>query len=602
MNQYSQMEKNTVASKGQLEDSKIIRFENLQGKGVRVMFVGNSITLHGIRPEIGWHHCWGMAASAKEKDYVHRLMRTIKEKDEGAAFCICHVSEWERCYLTGNEVLNEFAQARRFEADIIIMRFVENCPKTEFKQDIFKTELERLLQYLDGSGKAKFILTTGFWKHPGDDSIRQLASEKDWPLVELGDLGEDDRMKAIGLFEHKGVANHPGDLGMENIAKRIFEVLPLKRAKKKVIAAGHICLDVTPIFPQEKIERVEDILKPGRLIEMQNVSVSTGGSVANTGLALKILGADVSLMGKIGNDNFGKLVLNVLEKYDAAEGMIVSDDANTSYSVVLSIPGIDRIFLHDPGANANFCADDIPYEKLEEAALFHFGYPPLMKQIYRDNGSELVKMMKRAKAMGVATSLDFTSIDETSEAGKVDWFRLLQNVMPYIDFFVPSVEELCYMLDKERFVKWQEQAAGKDVTEILDIEADVKPLADICMELGAKVLLIKCGAKGMYYCTADWERLKQVGERVELDIDKWVKKEGFEKSFIPERIASGTGAGDTSIAAFLTAMLEGASPEESVQLAAATGASCVAAYDALGGLKSLPELRRKIASGWAKNA
>ena len=42
-------------------------------KGPRVLFVGNSITLHGPRPQIGWTNNWGMAASARDKDYVHLL-------------------------------------------------------------------------------------------------------------------------------------------------------------------------------------------------------------------------------------------------------------------------------------------------------------------------------------------------------------------------------------------------------------------------------------------------------------------------------------------------------------------------------------------------
>ncbi len=43
----------------------------------------------------------------------------------------------------------------------------------------------------------------------------------------------------------------------------------------------------------------------------------TGGAVANTGLAMKLLGADVSLMGKVGEDAFGDMILNILDGYDA---------------------------------------------------------------------------------------------------------------------------------------------------------------------------------------------------------------------------------------------------------------------------------------------
>lgn len=77
-------------------------------------------------------------------------------------------------------------------------------------------------------------------------------------------------------------------------------------------------------------------------------------------------------------------------------------------------------------------------------------------------------------------------------------------------------------------------------------------------------------------------------------------QEGFEESYQPERFLSGTGARDTSIAAFLTALLKKYSLKECMQLATATGASCVAAYDALSGLKSFDELERKIKAGWPK--
>ena len=46
--------------------------------------------------------------------------------------------------------------------------------------------------------------------------------------------------------------------------------------------------------------------------------------------------------------------------------------------------------------------------------------------------------------------------------------------------------------------------------------------------------------------------------------------------------------------------MDGSSIEESLHLAAATGASCVEAYDALSGLRSFDELKKKIGAGWEK--
>ncbi len=370
--------------------------------------------------------------------------------------------------------------------------------------------------------------------------------------------------------------------------------------RKKVIVAGHICLDMTPFFPESGRSKVSEILMPGKLVETKGISISTGGAVANTGLAMKILGADVRLMGKVGTDEIGEMICNILKRYDADRDMIRGEKEPSSYSVVLAIPGIDRIFLHCPGANDSYDASDIPDEALKEADLFHFGYPPLMKRMYEEDGRELIELFKRAKEQGCATSLDLAAVDPESDAGKADWKRILKSVIPYVDFFVPSIEELCYMLDEERFKEWQDRAGDRDITEVIDVDHDIRPLADQCMALGCKVLLLKCGVPGLYYRTASRDVIDEISPKISLDPEAWAGKEGFERSYKPDAILSGTGAGDTSIAAYLTSVLEGDTPEECIRLAAATGACCVSAYDALSGLKPLEELRKRIADGWEK--
>ena len=66
--------------------------------------------------------------------------------------------------------------------------------------------------------------------------------------------------------------------------------------KKKAIAAGHICLDITPAFKSKEEKSIKDLFRPGQLIAMDAAKVSLGGSVSNTGIGMKRLGADVELM------------------------------------------------------------------------------------------------------------------------------------------------------------------------------------------------------------------------------------------------------------------------------------------------------------------
>ncbi len=150
-----------------------------------------------------------------------------------------------------------------------------------------------------------------------------------------------------------------------------------ERAKRKAISAGHICLDITPAISQNKsYQNIGEYLIPGRLIPVGKPDIHTGGSVGNTGLAMKVLGADVKLMGKVGTDDFGKLVLSQLKEYGVESGMIVAEGDETSYSVVISVAGIDRIILHDSGANNTFTMEDIDFDLVRDASLFHFAIPP----------------------------------------------------------------------------------------------------------------------------------------------------------------------------------------------------------------------------------
>ncbi len=365
---------------------------------------------------------------------------------------------------------------------------------------------------------------------------------------------------------------------------------------KKIIVAGHICIDITPVFGAHKNKALDEILCPGKLTQVNEADMHTGGAVANTGLALKLLGADVALIGKISNDSFGRLITDIFKSYQADKELIISAEGSTSYTIVIAPPGTDRMFLHNPGCNDTFCYEDLNFDFIKKASHFHFGYPTIMRNMYKDNGRELIRIFRKIKSLGLTTSLDMAAIDPDSEAGRSDWSSIIKNVLPYVDFFVPSIEELGFMIANDKYQEWLKRARGNDITSVLSIQKDVKPLADLLLSWGAKAVLIKCGAPGIYFRTGTKEVMASLAPRFK----DWYDMDVFTHSFVPDRILSATGAGDTSIAAFLKAVLDGLPPLKCLELAAATGASCVTAYDALSGLRSFEELDKKIAGGWKK--
>ncbi|HRW49604.1 MAG TPA: carbohydrate kinase family protein, partial [Caldilinea sp.] len=186
----------------------------------------------------------------------------------------------------------------------------------------------------------------------------------------------------------------------------------MTRAAPQIVVAGHLCVDVIPEFEQG-VSSLATLLTPGRLNKVGPALISTGGSVSNTGIALHRLGVPVRLMGKVGRDLFGGAILDVVRGYDEAltEGMIVDPAADSSYTLVINPPGVDRIFLHCPGANDTFGAADVDLDKVRGARIFHFGYPPIMRRMYLNDGDELAELLRAVRALGVTTSLDMAQPD-----------------------------------------------------------------------------------------------------------------------------------------------------------------------------------------------
>jgi len=190
------------------------------------------------------------------------------------------------------------------------------------------------------------------------------------------------------------------------------------------VVAGHLCIDVFPSFPSlrpDDPDNLRKVLVPGKLVETGPLTVSTGGPVSNTGLALLALGLKAELMGKVGTDEFGVLIRNILEQRNAGRHLIVVDGETTSYTIAIAVPGSDRIFLHHPGSNNTYCAADVNYEVASQSRLFHFGYPPLMRRMFDDGGTELSTILSRVHELGTITSLDMSLPDPDSPSGKVDW-------------------------------------------------------------------------------------------------------------------------------------------------------------------------------------
>lgn len=367
-----------------------------------------------------------------------------------------------------------------------------------------------------------------------------------------------------------------------------------------VVVAGHICLDVIPAFKQGA-DSLGELLVPGKLVDVGPAVLATGGAVANTGLALHRLGVQTRLVGKLGQDAFGDAVCGLLRQQGAslADHAIRDAESATSYSIVINPPGIDRVFLHCPGANDTFSADDLTAEALDGADLLHFGYPPLMRRFYSDGGEALARLLAKARAAGLTTSLDLALPDPESPAGQADWIEILARVLPEVDVFCPSLEEIVFMLLHDSGLHIRKAVAAGSPLGGLEAD-DIQAISARLIELGATAVLLKLGRQGAFlHVTEDRDRLAASG-RCAPTLSRWLGTTLHAACFTAE-VAGTTGAGDCTIAGLLAALVRGDGPRDALRAAVATGSASVERPDATSGIPDWSVLADRLARGWPRD-
>ena len=305
---------------------------------------------------------------------------------------------------------------------------------------------------------------------------------------------------------------------------------------KKVASVGILVADL--------MAPIDVMPKRGELARVESVTAHNGGNAMTAALNLGRMGVPAKMIGKVGDDLFGKFLIERLTQGGvSAEGVKIDKEVQTSVSVVLLDKG-ERSFLHCVGANATFSVSDIDFSLIEDSDIVFVTGTFLMDTF---DGKETVEFLKRCKEMGKTTFLD-VCFD-----AKGRWGQLIDPALPYIDFFMPSIDE---------------------AKEIAKCDGTPDEIANVFIKKGAKNVVIKLGSKGSYLRTDG-------SEKGEIYPPKKV-----------DRVVDTTGAGDSFCSGFIAAYARGCEPSECIRIANATGALCVGAMGATTGILGFEETKK----------
>lgn len=281
-----------------------------------------------------------------------------------------------------------------------------------------------------------------------------------------------------------------------------------------IIVADHIC---TP---------VDHLPRAGELVLADRLLLTIGGCAANVAVDLTKMEVPSTIVGRVGNDVFGRAVADMLREYSLdVSGVQLTPGIDTSQTLIVNVQGQDRRFIHCFGANSVFRAADIPLSLVSACRVLYLGGYLLMPGMLQD---DLVPVFRAARQAGARTVLDVVT------PGPARYLERLEQLLPHVDVFLPNNHE----------------------GELITGESDPLRQALCFRELGVGTAIITMGGDGAVLVN---DRLR-------------VKAGAYPVPFV-----DGSGGGDAFDAGYVYGLLHGLDTMDCLRVASALGASCVQA-------------------------
>ena len=209
-----------------------------------------------------------------------------------------------------------------------------------------------------------------------------------------------------------------------------------------ITIAGNILTDI--------VKSIDCYPEKGMLANIKSISRAVGGCVPNTAIDLAKIDRNmpISVLGKIGDDEYGRYVLSQFGRYNIdCEHVLLSDNKPTSFSDVMSLDTGERTFFHTRGANADFSPEDIDISAINSVIL-HIGYILLLDCFDKEDteyGTVMARFLHHVQSQGIKTSVDVVS-DSTA-----DYKTKIIPALRYCDYIILNEIESSRLSDLEPY-------------------------------------------------------------------------------------------------------------------------------------------------------